>query len=89
MLAPAIRAVDPNHVILYEPVTWGIYSGIVDLGTGFTEVPGGSAFRSLSALSFHYYCWLLIVSDYPNPYPYWKQVICDDIVFIPTFNTFS
>ncbi len=82
VLAPAIRAVDPNHVILYEPVTWGVYSGLVDLGTGFTEVPGGSAFESVSALSYHYYCWLLTPADDFIPYPHWLKVICDDIVFI-------
>ncbi|KAI6660971.1 EGCase [Oopsacas minuta] len=48
-LSSAIREVDQNHVIMFEPVTWA------DLGTGFKEVPGGDLYRNRSVLSYHYY----------------------------------
>eukprot|EP01133_Synstelium_polycarpum_P008230 gene8230-9677_t len=44
-----IRSVDPDHIIFFESVTWD------DLGVGFEHVPGGEAYRNLSALSWHYY----------------------------------
>lgn len=44
-LAAAIRAVDARHVIFYEPVTWSVYSQNLELGTGFSSVPGGNQFR--------------------------------------------
>eukprot|EP00756_Hemistasia_phaeocysticola_P023153 Hpha_TRINITY_DN15873_c1_g6::TRINITY_DN15873_c1_g6_i1::g.189793::m.189793/K05991/E3.2.1.123; endoglycosylceramidase len=51
-----IRLHDKDHVIFYEPVTWGmIFKGGV-AGSGFTQVPGGAAYKNRSAFSFHYYC---------------------------------
>ena len=52
-----IRTVDPNHIIFYEPVTWGmIFNGSI-LGSGFDTVPGGADWAHKSVYSFHYYCW--------------------------------
>eukprot|EP00756_Hemistasia_phaeocysticola_P023144 Hpha_TRINITY_DN15873_c1_g2::TRINITY_DN15873_c1_g2_i1::g.189773::m.189773/K05991/E3.2.1.123; endoglycosylceramidase len=52
----AIRRHDTEHVIFYEPVTWGmIFKGKV-VGSGFTHVPGGEEYKNRSAFSFHYYC---------------------------------
>jgi endoglycosylceramidase len=57
VIAAAIREVDTNHIIFYEPVTWGmIFNGTVT-GSGFTHVPGGEQFADKSVFSFHYYCW--------------------------------
>jgi endoglycosylceramidase len=47
--AHSIRAVDPNHLIFFEGVTWD------DFGVGFTQVPGGTPYQNLSVLSIHYY----------------------------------
>lgn len=59
-ISEAIRSVDTGHIVLYEPVTWGmIFNGQV-LGTGFTDVPGGKdSWAEGSVLAFHYYCWWL------------------------------
>jgi endoglycosylceramidase len=56
-ISKAIRSVDNDHIILYEPVTWGmIFNGEIS-GSGFDEVPGGIEFADKSIFSFHYYCW--------------------------------
>jgi endoglycosylceramidase len=56
-ISAAIRSVDNDHIVFYEPVTWGmIFNGTVS-GSGFTQVPGGPAFADKSVFSFHYYCW--------------------------------
>lgn len=57
VIADSIRAADPGHIVMYEPVTWGmIFNGTVS-GSGFTHVPGGEQHRDKSVFSFHYYCW--------------------------------
>jgi endoglycosylceramidase len=52
-----IRAIDPETLIFYEPVTWGIMSTSGTFGTGFTHPPGNDAKGTI--LSWHYYCWVL------------------------------
>ncbi|ELU18520.1 hypothetical protein CAPTEDRAFT_95004 [Capitella teleta] len=59
ILSRAIRALDNEKLIFYEPVTWGVFLNGQYSGTGFTSVPGGSKQQSKSVLSYHYYCWLL------------------------------
>ena len=57
IIAESIRASDSEHIIFYEPVTWGmIFNGTVT-GSGFDHVPGGADFAEKSVFSFHYYCW--------------------------------
>lgn len=57
IISKAIREIDGDRVILYEPVTWGmILNGQVS-GSGFDHVPGGDNFKDKSVFSFHYYCW--------------------------------
>lgn len=68
-----IREHDDEHVIFYEPVTWGmIFDGKVfgDAGSGFHQVPGGEAYKNRSAFSYHYYC---------NTFG-GNRVLCDNIV---------
>lgn len=48
-LAKAIRQVDDEHCIFFEPVTWD------DFGVGFESVPGGADYQNRSVLSYHYY----------------------------------
>lgn len=55
-VAPAIRQFDEQHLIFYEPVTWGMLLDGKIVGSGFTDVPGGQAYRNRSVLSYHYYC---------------------------------
>ena len=64
IMSDAIRSVDANNLIFYEPVTWGmIFNGSV-IGSGFTAVPGGSQWVTKSVFSFHYYCfWLNLDND--------------------------
>lgn len=57
IIVEAIREVDTEHIIFYEPVTWGmIFNGTLS-GSGFSHVPGGDTFVNKSVFSFHYYCW--------------------------------
>ena len=47
--AAAIRAADTTHAIWFEGVTWDWFN------VGFTDVPGGPAWRNKSVLSYHFY----------------------------------
>ncbi|KAJ3096890.1 hypothetical protein HDU97_005463 [Phlyctochytrium planicorne] len=47
--AQGIRSVDPDAIIFYESVTWDNFV------VGFSNVPGGDAYKSKSVLSFHHY----------------------------------
>jgi len=51
-LNTAIRSVDENTLIFYEPVTWSVYLNSEHGGTGFSSVPGGK--ESVST------AWLLL-----------------------------
>eukprot|EP01065_Artemidia_motanka_P031517 TRINITY_DN378_c0_g1_i1.p1 TRINITY_DN378_c0_g1~~TRINITY_DN378_c0_g1_i1.p1 ORF type:complete len:496 (+),score=181.11 TRINITY_DN378_c0_g1_i1:63-1490(+) len=55
-VAAGIREYDADHVIFYEPVTWGMVMEGKIVGSGFSHVPGGDDFRNRSCLSYHYYC---------------------------------
>ncbi|XP_046846995.1 endoglycoceramidase-like [Xenia sp. Carnegie-2017] len=48
-LAKAIRTVDKDHCIFFEPVTWA------NFGAGFDHVPGGENYQNKSVLSYHFY----------------------------------
>ena len=77
-LSEAIRKLDSRHILFYEPVTWGmIFNGSIT-GTGLDHVPGGRAYRNVSALSFHYYCDSF-VSDYAG-HPVLRRLLCDATV---------
>jgi len=41
-LNTAIRTVDDHTLIFYEPVTWSVFLGSGEGGTGFSSVPGGA-----------------------------------------------
>lgn len=58
-MAAAIREQDPNHLVFYEPVTWGMVLNGNVTGSGLTHAPGGPSERASSVFSVHYYCWLL------------------------------
>jgi len=63
VIGATIHETDPDHIVFYEPVTWGmIFNGSVT-GSGFTQVPGGEEFRTKSVFSFHYYCWWFTEDD--------------------------
>jgi endoglycosylceramidase len=49
-VAKEIRKVDPDHLILFESVTWDDF-----IRVGFNKVPGGKAYQNRSALSYHAY----------------------------------
>lgn len=76
-IAQAIREVDNETIIMYEPVTWGIwFNG--EAGTGFTSVPGGREYSDRSALSYHLYCW--IKTGDSDPLSFLDKVVCDDVL---------
>ena len=77
LLASGIRRHDPNHLIFFEPVTWGMIFGDRVLGSGFDHVPGGPEYRNRSVLSFHYYC-SIFVRDYWK-HPSMTKLVCDSI----------
>ncbi|VDP83738.1 unnamed protein product [Echinostoma caproni] len=81
-LVERIRAVDPNTLIFYEPLTYGVFmpNSILDTGTGFNRVPGSLTdpdAAQKSVLSYHYYCWLLQTADPKLHMPWWKRIACD------------
>jgi endoglycosylceramidase len=52
-LHESIREVDDHTVIMFEPVTWGILlpgQKHLSLGSGFTQVPGGDAYKNRTAM---------------------------------------
>lgn len=71
-LAKAIREIDNETAIFFEPVTWGmIFSGRV-AGTGFAAAPDPN-----SVLAYHYYCWFAAGGNDSAPYPPMKKAACD------------
>jgi endoglycosylceramidase len=48
-VAAAIREVDTSHMVFFDSVTWD------DFSVGFTQVPGGNAYRNMSVLAYHFY----------------------------------
>ena len=76
-IAGAIREVDNDTIIMYEPVTWGYVLNGEILGTGIDTVPGGPEFRDRSALSYHLYCW--IHDGNHDPLTPFQKLACDDI----------
>ncbi len=76
IIAEAIRSVDASHIVLYEPVTWGmIFNGTI-LGSGLDRVPGGESWKNMSAYSFHYYCWWLKMDSSEA-----EKTACDSVFF--------
>lgn len=57
IIATALHEEDSNHIVFYEPVTWGMILNGTLLGSGFNQVPGGKKYQNKSIFSFHYYCW--------------------------------
>lgn len=80
-IANAIRSVDNDTLIFFEPVTWGVRLNGKYAGTGFTHVPGGDDYRDRSVLSYHYYCIILSLKPVPgnDTIPVYDRVLCDDL----------
>eukprot|EP00055_Hartaetosiga_balthica_P013711 m.71469 g.71469 ORF g.71469 m.71469 type:complete len:487 (+) comp8350_c0_seq1:211-1671(+) len=76
-VVPAIKENDKNHLIFYEPVTWGMIFNNTIVGSGFEHVPGGEENKNMSVLSFHYYCWMYDIPGDPTTF---KKVVCDDFL---------
>ena len=86
-LNAAIRSVDNQTIIFYEPVTWGmVFPGNGTRGSGFSRVPGGPAYADRSVMSWHYYCWILAVHD-KHPYGRTKRTICDSLLGPKVFDS--
>ncbi|ORY43117.1 glycoside hydrolase [Rhizoclosmatium globosum] len=49
VVSTAIRTVDPNAIIHFEPAT------LIQKSAGFTNTPGGKDFSNKSVFNFHYY----------------------------------
>ncbi|CAF1048924.1 unnamed protein product [Rotaria sordida] len=80
-IAKAIRSVDDDTLIFYEPVTWGVRLNGKYFGTKFTHVPGGDNYRNRSVLSYHYYCIILSLESVPgnSTILLFDRVLCDHI----------
>lgn len=73
-----IRKYDTQTIVFYEPVTWGVMSNGTFFGTGFDHPPGHDA--KGTALSWHYYCWLLNIDKDPvtnDTIPTFVKQFCD------------
>lgn len=78
VVANAIREVDDETIIMFEPMQGVALSSSGELGSGFTTVPGGPQYANRSCLSWHYYCFFLN-SDYVNsssPMPPFSKTAC-------------
>lgn len=74
--------------MFYEPVTWGVLLNLNYFGTGFTRPPGNDPHRT--ALSWHYYCWLLQFAKNPlhnGTYPQFDRIFCDSIQLKACFDS--
>ena len=68
-VAAAIRAVDPERMIVFEPTTWSDHwpDGKIEPGAPtFSHVPGGDEYVNTSGYAFHYYSWV----NKPNQHDY-------------------
>jgi endoglycosylceramidase len=65
----AIRAEDPNHLILFQGVTWEV---VVPIGEkhGFTHAPGGDSYSNKSSLAWHCDCLTSVTPE--DTYFSWK-----------------
>lgn len=94
-VAEAIREVDDNSIIFYEPVTWGmVFPGDGSghnvtsnhwASSGFTQVPGGDDYKNRSVFSYHYYCWVAEKTN--DPLPTFIKAICDEVFGPKVFET--
>lgn len=79
---------DNHTLVFYEPVTWGVLLNLNYFGTGFTRPPGNDPHRT--ALSWHYYCWLLQFTNNPlrnGTYPSFDRIFCDSIQLKACFDS--
>ena len=86
-LNDAIRRVDAETLLFYEPVTWGVVVNGSCMGSGFSSVPGGPDFRNRSVFSYHYYCWILDVSRQHQDYNFFDRAVCDNLLGPLVFDT--
>jgi len=81
VVSAAIRRVDDDSIVFFEPVTWGVVQpGTGVAGSGFDQVPGGEDYRNRTALSYHYYCWILGDDEKEFPYPPIEKAVCNDVI---------
>ncbi len=74
-VATKVREVDTQHIIFYEPVTWGmIFDGDLS-GSGFEHVPGGDVWKNASAYAYHYYCMSWLPGWETQPVQ--RKLLCD------------
>lgn len=65
-LHDAIRDIDDQHIIFFEPCVFDITE------TGFTEGPGGTEYNNRQALSYHNYCFDVTKQGDPK-----SDLVCD------------
>ena len=87
VLNVAIRRIDAETLVFYEPVTWGVVLNGSRMGSGFTSVPGGPAYRDRSVFSYHYYCWILDVDRQHRDYDLFDRTVCDKLLGPLVFDT--
>ncbi|KAI0207127.1 Endoglycoceramidase [Lamellibrachia satsuma] len=87
VLNAAIRRIDTETLVFYEPVTWGVVLNGSRMGSGFSAVPGGPDFRNRSVFSYHYYCWILDVDRQHQVYDLFDRTVCDKLLGPLVFDT--
>ena len=69
----AIRRVDDQHIILYEPTVGISATPVAAIShTGFSAGPGGAAYNDRQLLSYHAYCPLVAANGQPK-----STAVCD------------
>ena len=91
VVAEAIRNVDTETMIFFEPIVWGMIHDSEKtvqrlISSGFEHVPGGSEYADRSVFSYHYYCWFAKNGD-GKEFPTWEKRACDDFLGPAVFNS--
>jgi len=83
-LAKAIREVDSDTLLFFEPVTWGMFlsgDGLEIAGSGFNELPDEK-----SVFTWHYYCMFERSLNQDDRYPLKQKTECDSLLGPQVFN---
>jgi len=80
-ITKAIRGVDNQHIIFYEPVTWGNFLHGAVVGSGFTAPPNNDP---NTVFSYHYYCPLYQTEGNNSVV---TMDLCDDVLAPTMFDS--
>ena len=84
-VAAKIRQADQDHIIFFEPVTWGMIGAGNVTGSGFQHVPGGDRWKNASAYAYHYYCMSWLPGWESQPVQ--RKILCDAAIAPAVFSS--